>query len=78
MVPDVAEDISSADKGSPTKSEAPPKRAGICGQVVVLLQREPVGRGMAFGVLGISEYLRVSQDFMQLEMLGNHGPRYFQ
>ena len=36
-----SEDTSSAEHGSPTKSEAPPKRAGFCGQLVVLFKREP-------------------------------------
>ncbi|CAE7280654.1 W [Symbiodinium sp. CCMP2592] len=77
-------DTTSLDRGSPTKSEAPPKRAGICGQVAVLFKRELVNvkRNKALTVVravqSVASALLIGLIFLQLERnMSSLSPRLF-
>jgi len=72
------------DRGSPAKSEAPPKRAGLCGQVVVLFKRELVNvkRNKALTVVravqSVASALLIGLIFLQLERnMSSLSPRLF-
>ena len=78
------QDTAALDRGSPTKSEAPPKRAGLCGQVVVLFKRELVNvkRNKALTIVrtvqSVASSLLIGLIFLQLERnMSSLQPRLF-
>ncbi|CAE7757565.1 W [Symbiodinium sp. CCMP2456] len=77
-------ETSFTERGSPAKSEAPPKRAGLCGQVVVLFKRELVNvkRNKALTVVravqSVASALLIGLIFLQLERnMSSLSPRLF-
>jgi len=80
----LSDKVSGADHGSPTKSEAPVKRAGPCRQLAILFHRELVNvkRNKALTVVrsvqSIASALLIGLIFLQLERnMSSLSPRLF-